>query len=686
MPGRGFSLLGAFPSSRFGLDQPPSEKQFDLARRAQLSRLPSVVALKARRYDEALGHFDRDLTRAADDVERLQLMLWKGNALLGQARNREARALYFEVYREARQLRGSAQVRALGHKALMNAGLATKNLGEYDTAIQFYRVVLDGSLAGDPLQEIQLRGLLGSLLTRRGETLAAERELLRALAAARDLGEERLEADLQLDLAVLAYRCGQPADAEIRLERSRELAGEDPERRLRVELNLGTLLAELGDEDRAWIFFDKAQDLARRHDLQRYLPLILANQARIRQREQLEDEARRLAEEALRFADDQQQEDGWVRETCRCVLQTPAEEAGDDFRLVEALITRHEMVAVSPSMRRILRDIDALAASDLPVLVTGETGTGKELVARALHNAGPRRTAPFVPVNCPAIPETLFESTLFGHVKGAFTGADQDRKGLVELAGDGTIFLDEIGDLPVSIQPKLLRFLESGEYQRMGSGEVRFSGARILSATNRDLGELRAQRQFRDDLVMRISAFRIELPPLRERREDVYFIAASLLDGLNRRHGTAKAFAAAAVKRLNEYEYPGNVRELRNAVLRGYQTAEGEVRVEDLGLPSPAGRPPAIGPVTAAVKPGWLSELEAEVEQGRGLDLEAALRQLERRLIEKALDLRDGDRERTAEDLGLSPRALKYKITKHGIKSRKRRGPDLDQDLAENRP
>jgi len=633
------------------------------------------VALKARRYEEALGHFDRDLASVGEGAERLRLLLWKGNALLGLGRNREARELYFEVYRETRLGRASDELRALGFKALMNAGLATKNLGEYDTAAQFYRAVLDGGAAGDELEEIQLRGLLGSLQTRRGETGEARRELERALRDAERLGEERLEADLRLDLAVLACRLERPAEAEEHLARSRALAGDDPERRLRVELNAGTMLAEQGDEGRAWIFLDRAQDLARRHGLSRYLPLILAKQARIRQAERLAVEARRLAAEALRIADDQQQEDGWVRAACREILQSAEEERPDDFRLAEALITRHGMVAVSPPMRRILRDIDALAASDLPVLVTGETGTGKELVARALHEAGPRRGAPFVPVNCPAIPESLFESTLFGHVKGAFTGADQDRKGLVELAGEGTIFLDEIGDLPLSIQPKLLRFLESGEYQRMGSGEARYSEARILSATNRDLGELRALRQFRDDLIMRICAFRIELPPLRERREDVYFIAASLLDGLNRRHGTAKAFGAEAVKRMNAHAYPGNVRELRNAVLRGFQTAGGEIRAADLGLP-PAGGSPAPA---EAVRPGgeraWLGEMLRRVDAGGGLNLEDALRDLERRLIEQALELRGGDRERTAEDLGLSARALKYKIAKHGIHSRKRRGP-----------
>jgi transcriptional regulator with GAF, ATPase, and Fis domain/exonuclease VII small subunit len=640
-----------------------------------------VVALRERRFPAALEAFPKDLERLSDQGDRLQLKLLWGNTLLRAGQARQARDLYFDLYREVRQHRNRPEWRAIGFKALLNAGLATNRLGETATAIQFYLAVLNGGGLRLPQEELHIRNLLGSLQTRQGELDAALPQLERALELALQCGESLQEADIRVNLAVLAHQAGRTADATDQLERSRQLAGTDPERQVRVEINMGTLLADLDRPDQAWVFFDKAQDLARRHQLQRYLPKILAKQACLRRAENLNVEARRLASEALELSQALELKDDWLQATCQEILQLPEERGGDDFELMEALITQHGIVAVSESMRAVLHDVQALAPSDLPVLILGETGTGKELVARALHEAGFRRSAPLVPVNCPAIPETLFESTLFGHVRGAFTGADQDRKGLVELAGEGSLFLDEIGDLPLSIQPKLLRFLESGEFQRMGSGHVHFSNARIIAATNRDLGELIAQRQFREDLVMRISAFRLELPPLRERREDVYFIASSLLEKLNRQHGQLKSFSTGAIQALNQYAFPGNVRELRNSVLRDFQIAQREIEARDLGLPQALHVPESAE--AEAPHEAWLDHLLGRIKGDAALNLEDALQQLECRLIQQALELRQGDRDRTAEDLGLSARALKYKIAKYGIRSRKGRAfseDDSQQD------
>lgn len=639
-----------------------------------------MLALRERRHEDALNLFPQDFEGLSDKADRLQLRLMWGNALLGAGRNREAREHYLAIYRDCRHTT-SDEMRDTGLKALMNAGLATCNLGDTGAAIQFYRAVLSRELASQPLQELKIRNLLGSLHVRRGELDQAALELKRALELALETQEAASEADVRLNLAALAFHAGNLEEATGQMEQSRKLAADDPVRRLRVELNMGTLLVDQGLWDKAWIFFDKAQDIARRRDLKRYLPLILANQARIRQREGLMVEAVKLAREALSLADSLEQQDDWVRRCCREVLDEEGDATrSDDFDLAAALITQHDMVAASSSMQRVLRDVEALASSDLPVLVLGETGTGKELVARALHAAGHRKDAPFVPVNCPAIPEPLFESTLFGHVKGAFTGADQDRPGLVELAGQGSLFLDEIGDLPVSIQPKLLRFLESGEYQRMGSGEVRYSSARIISATNRDLEDLGRARQFREDLIMRISAFRIDLPPLRERRDDLYFIASSLVEKLNRQHGMRKVLSGNAFHLLDAYPFPGNVRELKNAVLRGYQTAAREIEAEDLGLRI-SGKLPALSLQAAADSTvqktvdkdpeGWVGGLLARLKTSETGNLEEVMADLEERLIRQALAHRQGDREKTAEDLGLSYRALKYKITKYGIKSRK---------------
>lgn len=653
-----------------------------------------MLALHERRYEDALAAFPTDMESMGDAAARLKLRLLWGNACLGAGHNREAREIYFEIYRGVRHSKRE-DLRETGLKALMNAGLATKNLGETKTAIQFYKAVLAQDLLDQPRQEMRLRNLLGSLYTNCNEPGQAAEQLQRSLTLAIEHDEQAAEADIRLNLAGLAFHLKDLAAATEHLERSRELAGEDQERRLRVEINMGTMLCDQQMWDKAWIFFDKAQDLARKNGIDRYLPLILANQARIRQKQNLHAESRELAGEALERCDGQQPDHGWVRECCREILQRPEDESKpDDFSLAEALITQHDMVAVSASMRRILRDVEALSASDLPVLVQGETGTGKELVARALHAAGPRKDSPFVPVNCPAIPEPLFESTLFGHLKGAFTGADHDRPGLVELAGDGSLFLDEIGDLPMSIQPKLLRFLESGEYQRMGSGDVLYSNARIISATNRNLVDLSRHRQFREDLVMRISAFRVELPPLRERREDIYFIANSLIEKLNRQHGRRKTFSGEALKLINSHPFPGNVRELRNAVLRGYQIAQTEIDAPDLGLP--ADLPPIDEPgveshgmqgraTVAGREDEWLSGLLGRLSDNGEGNLEDIMADLEMRLIRKALVFRQGDRQKTAEDLGLSFRALKYKITKYGIKSRKGRLVPEDQNADRTR-
>ncbi len=632
-----------------------------------------MQAYRARRYREAIRLFPADIESCREPQRAARLSLLYGNSLLGEGLNREAREVYFTTYRRCRLGQFVGEFRDVGAKALMNAGLATKNLGEYGPAIQFYREALRSGLVEKPLERVQARNLLGSLLTRLGEYDEARQELQDALGEARLLDEELLRSDIHLNLAVLAFHQGNHAVSEQELNSALEAADGDPERHLRAWVNMGTLLIDQHHASGAWVYFDKAEDLARRTGRRKHLPLVLANKARIRQHEGLSIEAVRLASEAMQINEELQLEDQWVRSCCREVLEENERDVKDNFRLAEVLIRSHDMIAVSEPMRRIIRDIEALSASDLPVLVLGETGTGKELVARALHNAGPRRSAPFVPVNCPAIPDTLFESTLFGHVRGAFTGADRDSRGLVELAGDGTIFLDEIGDLPLSIQPKLLRFLENGEFQPMGSNEIRYAGARIVSATNRDLVHLRGQQQFREDLLMRISAFRIGLPPLRERREDVYFIASAVLEEQNRRYGCHKTLSALALQLLNEYPFPGNVRELRNCILRGFQVADRCIEPEALGLPLHGTHSVAVqlqkGPQDER---DWRSVLGRAMELPDGVSLEEALNEMERRVILQALELRQGDREMVADDLGLSFRALKYKISKYGIKSRKR--------------
>ena len=262
-------------------------------------------------------------------------------------------------------------------------------------------------------------------------------------------------------------------------------------------------------------------------------------------------------------------------------LEHSAERQGRVVRdlMREAMIQASEIIGTSPVIRRLRREIEIVAGSDFSVLIHGETGTGKELVARAVHAASVRRKEPIIYVNCAALPETLAEAELFGHVRGSFTGAASDRPGKFEVADGGTLFLDEIGELPLTVQPKLLRALQEGEIQRVGADRPLKVNVRILAATNRDLAaEVKAGR-FRADLFHRLNVFPLAVPPLRERGEDIGLLAGYFCDTARRRMGRGQVrLDASAVDSLTGYTWPGNVRELENvisrAVLRRASTTE----------------------------------------------------------------------------------------------------------------
>ncbi len=247
---------------------------------------------------------------------------------------------------------------------------------------------------------------------------------------------------------------------------------------------------------------------------------------------------------------------------------------------------RFGMVGASSAMERFWADLEKVVDSDLTVLVTGESGTGKELVAQALHQYGPRRDKPFVVTNCAAIPETLLEGELFGHVRGAFTGAVRDRPGRFEEAHRGTIFLDEIGEMSPAMQTKLLRVLQDGEVRRVGSNKVRKVDVRVVAATNRDLAEAVRQGSFREDLFYRLQVFPLHLPPLREREGDALLLARYFLDQYTREiPGKNLHLSPGAEEAIRTYSWPGNVREVQNALRRAVALARGErIEVEDLGL------------------------------------------------------------------------------------------------------
>ena len=305
-----------------------------------------------------------------------------------------------------------------------------------------------------------------------------------------------------------------------------------------------------------------------------------------------------------------------------------------------------ELVSSSEAMREVFKRIGMAAASDATVLVLGETGTGKELVARALHRASPRASRPFVAVNCAAIPAELMESELFGHVKGAFTGATSDRAGRFREADGGTLFLDEIGDMPLATQAKILRVLQEREITPVGGTRVVPVNVRIVAATHRDLPEAVAQGRFREDLWYRLQVVPLVLPPLRERLGDVLLLAEHFL----RRMGGAKPkrLSAAAAQTLVAHRWPGNVRELRNAMDRAAILSHGNfIEPEHIGLQAPA--------ASTGVEIPWDGNLAAAVGQ------------VEREMIRRALAHAGDNRAEAARRLGLSRQQLYRKLAEYGL-------------------
>jgi len=323
-------------------------------------------------------------------------------------------------------------------------------------------------------------------------------------------------------------------------------------------------------------------------------------------------------------------------------------------RLERQLETRGELgglIAQSQAMRMVFTQLEQAAPTRATVLIGGETGTGKEVASRAIHDLSPRRAGPFLAMNCAALPETLIESEMFGHEKGAFTGAAERRAGYFELANGGTLLLDEIGEMPVSTQAKLLRVLEERKIRRLGGTREIDVDVRIVAATNRDLREGIAKGTFREDLYFRLNVFEVHLPPLRDRREDIPPIARALLTGLNKRHECRVTDLAPDVLALfADYPWSGNVRELRNVLERAVILAgEGVIRREHLP-PGFAGLPNRL-----------VETASGEVTLRPGVTVEEA----ERQLILMTLKHTGGNRARCAELLGLSVKTLFNKLKQY---------------------
>jgi len=331
--------------------------------------------------------------------------------------------------------------------------------------------------------------------------------------------------------------------------------------------------------------------------------------------------------------------------------RTQLETHVESRRLRESLRTHNgfgNVVGRSPAMEKLFRIMAKVAQSSHPVLVLGESGTGKEMVARAIHLSGPRRDKPFIPVDCGALVPTLIESELFGHVKGAFTGANRTKEGLLAVAEGGTVFLDEIGELPIDLQSKLLRALQEKEIRPVGSTRAVPIHVRIIAATNRDLEQAVEQGTFRKDLYFRLNVVNLRIPPLRERREDIPILAEHFLERLNAANGTSRSLSVDAARRMMDYDWPGNVRELENCLERAAAlSSSASIHISDLPTQM-QGIPPSPTPAVNGTGTGVMP-----------------LADLERRAIYAALERTRGDKLMAARLLGIGKTTLYRKLKEY---------------------
>lgn len=335
----------------------------------------------------------------------------------------------------------------------------------------------------------------------------------------------------------------------------------------------------------------------------------------------------------------------------------------ENVQLKKELGTRYafdNIIGGAPPMLRIYELVKRIANTKSSVLITGESGTGKELIARAVHYNGPLKDKPFVTVNCGAIPENLMESEMFGHKKGSFTGAIADKKGLFEVANTGTIFLDELGELPLTMQVKLLRVIQEGTFKRVGGTEDIRVDVRVISATNRNLENEVKGGRFREDLFYRMNVIQVHCPPLRERKEDIPMLSNHFLEKFSKVLGiNVKKISNEAMDVLKSYHFPGNVRELENIMERTVALEPGAVIL-------PESLPKHMLERREEV-PGQLDANRIEISTEKGIDLEGLVAEFERTLLVKALEQTGGIKKRAAKLLNISFRSMRYRVDKYGL-------------------
>ena len=352
-----------------------------------------------------------------------------------------------------------------------------------------------------------------------------------------------------------------------------------------------------------------------------------------------------------------------LRPAVRQITETQRlkKEAGELRRQLRRLTGFDHIIGTSPRMRSLFELIETIAPQSSRVLITGESGTGKELVARAIHENSARAKAPFVTINCGAFPETLLESELFGYMRGAFTGANENRRGLFQAADGGTLFMDEIGNMSLAMQVKLYRVLQEGKVRPLGSTEESPVDVRVIAATNKDLEKEIAEERFREDLYYRLSVIPIHLPALRERREDIPLLARAFLERYSKSMNKAMdSIEPEAMRRLEVYDWPGNVRELENTIERSVAMETGK-RITVEGLPE------RITNFYQNMQTNNHPEPKASLIPDGGLDLESHIASTERAYLLAALERAGGVRVRAAEMLRMTYRSFRHYAKKHGV-------------------
>lgn len=336
----------------------------------------------------------------------------------------------------------------------------------------------------------------------------------------------------------------------------------------------------------------------------------------------------------------------------------------ENQRLRQELDTRYEfsnIVGRSPAMRDIFHTVERVAPTRATVLLAGESGVGKDMIGRAIHQHSPRKNNPYVKINCTAIPENLMESELFGYEKGAFTGANTSKPGKFEQANGGTVFLDEIGDVPGNIQVKLLRILQERQFERLGSNVTRDVDVRVIAATNVDLRAALEQGRFREDLYYRLNVVPINIPPLRERKEDIPFLAIHFVQKLSKDLGSiAREISPAAIDRLLDHSWPGNVRELENTIERSLVLAPGEV----------------LQSADIRIEPPRTSQVLQSTGQAPLLPEGETLEHWEQMMIKEALRRANGNKSQAARMLGLTRNALRYRLSQMGLETAEKNDSD----------